>query len=152
MEGTSMYWPALYIDVNGRRVVNEDYLYSGEQYNWNWTSRWRFEAFSPRAMRGGTHKGGVMPITLWKYREAMPAKLANHGHVYLTRLRKLWTWYWRRLCEVRLQVSDRIWRGKQVFYDADCSYHYQHYWSTSNKPQVLITQDSFFGNNETLCA
>ena len=30
-----MYWPALYIDVNGRRVVNEDYLYSGEQYNWN---------------------------------------------------------------------------------------------------------------------
>ena len=35
MKGTSIYWPALYIDVNGRRVVNEDYLYDGEQHKWN---------------------------------------------------------------------------------------------------------------------
>lgn len=52
MDGTSIYWPALYIDVNGRRVVHEDYLYSGEQYKWNWTSRWRIEAFSPPCNAG----------------------------------------------------------------------------------------------------
>ena len=35
MNGTSIYYPALYIDVNGRRVVNKDYLYDDKQYKWS---------------------------------------------------------------------------------------------------------------------